>query len=115
MKLRLKDHKNSTEILKEIAKTLDVLTYRPEDAIKYEMVYYGELWSNLGNKNRTYLRLWHDGNYYYKSIINGKEMDRSKVCDEMTVAQVRRLFMNDLKKIKLLQVKEKLKKIKQDF
>ena len=113
MKKRMKDYKNPTEALKELAKSLDCLRYRPEDNLKFEMVYYGNLW-NVSQK-RTFLRVWYDDKFFYMSEINNKLRRETILCDNKTIAQVRRLFVNDMIKIKTMAVKERLNVMNEDF
>lgn len=113
MKKRMKDYRNPTEALKELANSLDCLTYRPEDNLKYEMVYYGNLW-NI-SPTRNFLRVWYDGKFFYMSEINNKLRSETILCDDKTIAQVRRLFVNDMIKIKTMAVKERLNEMNEDF
>lgn len=109
----MKEYRNPTEALKELAKSLDCLTYRPEDNLKYEMVYYGDLW--MHTPIRTFLRVWYDGKFFYMSEIRNKGRRESILCDDKTIAQVRRLFVNDMIKIKTMTVKERLNEMNEDF
>ena len=76
----MKEYRNPTEALKELANSLDCLTYRPEDNLKYEMVYYGDLW--MHTPIRTFLRVWYDGKFFYMSEIRNKGRRESILCDK---------------------------------
>lgn len=109
----LKSYKNHTYLLKKIVKEFPVLTYRPEDEHKYELIYFGDVWPC---EHQNFLRLWHDwAGYRYNAQINNKNIYNAINCNEKTIEQIIFMFKRDIKKIKKTQLQQKLNDIKKDF
>ena len=109
----LKSYKNHTYILKKIVKQFPVLTYRPEDEHKYELIYFGDLWPC---EDQNFLRLWwnYEG-FGYNAIINNKNIYKAINCNEKTIEQIIFMFKRDIKKVKKYQIQQKLNDIEKDF
>jgi hypothetical protein len=110
----LKSYKNHTYLLKKIVKEFPVLTYRPEDDHKYELIYFGNLWKC---EHQNYLRMWFDTceGFCYKATINNKQICKVINCNGKTIEQIIFMFKRDIKKIKKTQLQQKLNDIEKDF
>ena len=89
------------------------IKYRPEDFMKYELIYYGDI---EPCEHQNYLRLWIDWeDYKYIATINDRKGKLIEIKKSMTVDEVIQLFSKDIKRIKDYYNKQRLDKIKQDF
>ena len=99
--------------MKEIVKRFPVLTYRPEDDHKHELIYYGDLWDC---EHQNFVRLWWNClGFLYNAKINGVNIYKVIKCNGKTIEQIIFMFKRDIKKIKKSQMQQKLKDIELDF
>lgn len=113
MKHRISDFSNSTEFFKTVESIMPCIKYRPEDFMKYELIYYGDI---EPCEHQNYLRLWIDWeDYKYIATINDRKGKLIEIKKSMTVDEVIQLFSKDIKRIKDYYNKQRLDKIKQDF
>ena len=111
--MELKSYKNHTYVLKEIIKQFPVLTYRPQDDHKYELIYFGDLWPC---DHQNFLRLWWDwAGFHYNALINNINIYKAIDCNGKTIEQIIFMFKRDMKKIKKSQIQQKLNDIAKDF
>ena len=113
MKRKISDFKTSKEFFKTVESYMPCIKYRPEDDIKYELIYYGDI---EPCDHQNYLRLWKDWNKYkYIATVNDRKGKTIEIKESMTVGDVIKLFSKDIKRIKTYYNKQRLDKIKQDF
>lgn len=115
MAMKILKRYTKEEVISELLEKCPILKYHIEDDIFYEMVYYGDIESEM---NDVFIRLYYQNetkSFYYVARIGGKEKRKEYRCDLWNMERVIEHFKKDIEKGKKWKEQQKIDKIKEDF
>lgn len=115
MAMKILKQYTKEEVISELLEKCPILKYHVEDYFYYEMVYYGDIESEI---NDVFIRLYYHNetkSFYYISRIGGKEKQKEYRCDLWNMERVIEHFKKDIEKGKKWKEQQKIDKIKEDF